>query len=136
MAGPDFMCIGAQKAATTWLEAKLRQHPRIWRPFSKELHYFDTIDDGSAHAYWKADLARKLDRRIARLTREGGSAREIAHLNRLKEPEFLLTPDWYAAVFALKPWRHIAGDFTPRYAAMPEAAIDRLLAASPKARMR
>lgn len=39
--GPDFLGIGAQKAGTSWLWKNLRQHPEIWTPPIKELHYFD-----------------------------------------------------------------------------------------------
>ena len=38
---PSFLCIGAQKAGTTWLHAQLRSHPKVWLPPIKELHYFD-----------------------------------------------------------------------------------------------
>ena len=41
MTGPDFLGIGAQKAATNWIWQNLRQHPDIWMPPYKELHYFD-----------------------------------------------------------------------------------------------
>jgi len=37
----DFLGIGAQRAGTTWLWQNLRQHPSIWLPPRKELHYFD-----------------------------------------------------------------------------------------------
>lgn len=37
----DFLCIGAQKAATSWLWDNMKKHPGIWVPFRKELHYFD-----------------------------------------------------------------------------------------------
>lgn len=37
----DFIGIGAQKAATSWLWSNLNQHPEIWMPPRKELHYFD-----------------------------------------------------------------------------------------------
>jgi len=37
----DFLGIGAQKAATSWLYQNLRHHPDIWLPPRKELHYFD-----------------------------------------------------------------------------------------------
>jgi hypothetical protein len=37
----DFMGIGAQKAATSWLYKMLKQHPDLWLPPRKELHYFD-----------------------------------------------------------------------------------------------
>ncbi|MCI0607232.1 sulfotransferase [bacterium] len=36
----DFLGIGVQRAGTTWLWRKLRQHPAIWMPPIKELHYF------------------------------------------------------------------------------------------------
>lgn len=38
--GPDFLCIGAQKSATTWLNWNLRHHPDIWMPPCKEVDYF------------------------------------------------------------------------------------------------
>jgi hypothetical protein len=37
----NFLGIGAQKAATSWLWSSLRKHPDIWLPPCKELHYFD-----------------------------------------------------------------------------------------------
>jgi hypothetical protein len=42
--GPDFLVIGAQRAGTTWLHRVLSQHPRLWLPPVKELHYFDKLD--------------------------------------------------------------------------------------------
>ena len=41
MGYPDFLGIGARKAGTTWLHHNLRQHPQIWMPPQRELHYFD-----------------------------------------------------------------------------------------------
>src|SRR3984957_2732032 len=40
---PDFLCIGAQKAGTTWLHKMLGQHPGAWLPPIKEIHYFDRL---------------------------------------------------------------------------------------------
>jgi hypothetical protein len=37
---PDFIGIGAQKSATTWLYSNLKKHPEVWMPPEKELHYF------------------------------------------------------------------------------------------------
>ena len=39
---PDFLCIGAQKAGTTWLYDNLKKHPDLGLPDVKELHYFDS----------------------------------------------------------------------------------------------
>ena len=41
---PRFLCIGAQKAGTSWLNHNLRAHPGLWLPPRKELHYFDRLD--------------------------------------------------------------------------------------------
>jgi len=37
----DFLGIGAARAGSTWLWSILNQHPNIWMPPIKELHYFD-----------------------------------------------------------------------------------------------
>lgn len=38
---PHFLCIGAQKAGTSWLYENLRRHPELYLPDQKELHFFD-----------------------------------------------------------------------------------------------
>jgi hypothetical protein len=40
---PDFLCVGAQKAGTSWLYRQLEPHPDFWMPPVKELHYFDQL---------------------------------------------------------------------------------------------
>ena len=54
--GPTFICIGAQKAGTTWLYENLSRHPDVVMPPMKEIHYFDCayglvfgVDNGSLH---------------------------------------------------------------------------------------
>jgi hypothetical protein len=39
--GPDFIGIGPGKAGTTWIWQQLRDHPQVFVPAEKELHYFD-----------------------------------------------------------------------------------------------
>jgi len=38
---PDFLCIGARKAGTTWLQVNLERHPLVWLPPVKETHHLD-----------------------------------------------------------------------------------------------
>lgn len=38
---PNFLIIGAEKSATTWLYSKLKKHPGIFMPRTKELHFFN-----------------------------------------------------------------------------------------------
>lgn len=37
----DFIVVGAEKCGTTWLSDMFRQHPQIFLPEQKELHYFN-----------------------------------------------------------------------------------------------
>ncbi len=47
---PDFLCIGAQKAGTSWLFRNCRPHPELYLG-RKELHYFDQNFHWSLRAY-------------------------------------------------------------------------------------
>ena len=38
---PGALCIGAQKAGTSWLAQMLGQHPQIWIPPFKEVQFFN-----------------------------------------------------------------------------------------------
>lgn len=44
MQHPDFIIIGAEKAGTTWLHDRLEEHPEVFLPPVKELHYFNRFD--------------------------------------------------------------------------------------------
>lgn len=37
---PNVLCVGVPKAATTWLYARLNEHPEVFLPNGKELHFF------------------------------------------------------------------------------------------------
>jgi len=38
---PDFMCIGAPRAATTWVHKSLQADPQVFLPKRKEVHFYD-----------------------------------------------------------------------------------------------
>jgi hypothetical protein len=38
---PNFVGIGAQRAATTWMHSCLKEHPQVFVPKEKELHFFN-----------------------------------------------------------------------------------------------
>jgi len=46
---PDFLCIGVQRAGTTWLYQMLLRHPEIFMSAQKELHFFDEKPDLSSY---------------------------------------------------------------------------------------
>jgi hypothetical protein len=57
---PDFLCVGAQKAGTTWLYHQLNCHPEFWMPTVKELHYLDEMSHSRlpSSAIWREAAVR------------------------------------------------------------------------------
>ena len=41
----SLICVGSQKAGTRWLADMIFQHPNIFQPGIKELHFFDKLKD-------------------------------------------------------------------------------------------
>lgn len=52
MSLPNFLGIGVQKAGTTLLYQLLKQHPQIYLPDSKELHFFDRDEEYQKGVSW------------------------------------------------------------------------------------
>ena len=48
---PNFIGIGAQRAGSTWLYACLREHPQVYVPPEKELHFFNAHFDRGLNWY-------------------------------------------------------------------------------------
>lgn len=137
-AGPDFLCVGAQKGGTRWLYDQLQLHPDFWMPPIKELHYFDRRAPAEASANLRLrtqeDLARA-NRRQAQLALRPLDQRDVDFL------EAYVTMRWwwkdldaYARLFALKGER-LSGDVTPDYSALGERMIGRIMRRFPSAKV-
>ena len=50
---PTFICVGAQRAGTTWLYHCLKEHPEIYMPAHKELRFFNYNYDVGIEEYSK-----------------------------------------------------------------------------------
>ena len=113
--GPDFLVIGAQRAGTTWLHRVLRQHPALWLPPVKELHYFDRLD------IKRTILSPKERRRV-------GLKRLLSLDPWLIKYWFRHRDDkWYASLFRGAQARGlIAGEITPAYATLNEKVLRRI----------
>jgi glycosyltransferase involved in cell wall biosynthesis len=132
--GPDFLCIGSQKAGTTWLYKNLRKHPEIWLPPVKALRFFN--EPGSYPLALKA-LGRSLEARrwrhllvktLQRL-RDGKLDRQLAwYLNYLFR---LRTPRYYLSLFS-DASGSLSGEVTPAYCRLPEAKVVRVSQLLPK----
>ena len=116
---PDFLCIGAQKAGTSWLYKNLRQHPEIWLPPKKEIHYFDLLRE-----IHKSRLERMQTKRWKRWFRQRLQHdfrilfRQLSFQDVPWDMRYFfgrLSPEWYASLF--EPGREkVCGDITPAYA--------------------
>src|SRR2546423_15689927 len=104
-AGPDFICIGAQKAGTGWLYEQLRNHPDFWMPPMKELHYFDRFaDPNRSEPERTLPFVRDQHERIAIATkraRDQCDCRFLTHLEQAFDQE-LFDLEYYAVIFPFK----------------------------------
>src|SRR4051812_18116714 len=99
-AGPDFICIGAQKAGTGWLYEQLRAHPDFWMPPLKELHYFDR--------QWRSPRAlQKSQTRISEARISATDGRDQRFLDEMQCLSGVSEIDWqgYSSLFAPKAQR-------------------------------
>lgn len=120
---PDFLCIGAQKAGTSWLNNVLLEHPQVFMPPVNELHFFDRVGDAEAPLRKRQiNLAHKA---IRREEAKGDAANPdyVSYLRHIASfPEANL--DWYRAAFSWPVGEGVRkGDITPAYLEMNEQRI-------------
>lgn len=115
----DFLCIGAQKAGTTWLIANLKKHPQVWTPpFVKELHYFDSVHLD----YGKSRVLQIYQKRGRNMLAKNPERKE--YFDRVLDPGFAFTDEWYKHIFSLAPEKKIKGECTPLYSAIGEEGVE------------
>ena len=122
MAKPDFLCIGAQKSGTTWLDKMFNSHEGIWTPPVKELQYFNElympntfkwtvshrISHGEKAKVW-ALKNKSIDQSKVEL------CEHIAH--------GLISSEWYERIFDYAPKDSIKGEMTPEYSLLDEVYV-------------
>jgi hypothetical protein len=135
--GPDFICIGMQKAGTGWLYDHLAHHPDFWMPPLKEIHYLDRDVPmfGNARKFLKK-LDRDGKQKDAELSRRRPmEERDMAFLGDIAalrgKPRDMAN---YAALFRHKN-KQLSGDVTPGYSGMGEETIRDVAARFPDVRI-
>jgi Sulfotransferase family len=106
-AEPDFLCVGAHKAGTTWLYHQLDSHPDFWMPPVKELHYLAQLS-----MVQRAAHPRRRDER------------DLRFLNQLKSLSAEPTIDLenYGRLFESKA-SLLSGDISPNYSTLSNEVI-------------
>lgn len=133
---PDIVCIGAQKAGTSWLHQTLATRPDIWVPPFKELHFFDHkfIEECSRWAPWhvKKGLKAARERHIS-----GPGPRDNAYLAYLESlaARPILNGTWYKRVFSRADDQQKCLDVTPEYSCIPDEGVDFFKRFLPDARL-
>ena len=136
--GPDFLCIGLQKAGTGWLYDQLQFHPDFWMPAIKELGFLDRPFPNQkirkATAKTLANLEYVSGRRFKKDQRPLDERdRDFFEQVRasIGQPADL---ERYASLFRQKG-DLISGDITPNYSGIEQDKVDAVLARFPKAKV-
>lgn len=133
---PHFICIGAQKAGTTWLYDKIRHHPGVWMPPYKEIHYFDAVHGPEKHI-----LRLQTKNRLSEIQKGTKECRKKIKIYGRPYIDAILNvadlnDEWYQRIFAHKDARNrCAGDVTPAYAVLPSAGVEHMRRLCPDARL-
>lgn len=108
---PDFLCVGAQKAGTSWLYRQLEPHPDFWMPPVKELHYLDSLN--------------RTKRRGPPRSKDERDACFLEGINDLSMQSHI-DLDNYGRLF-----RHkgplLSGDISPAYSTLTDEIIERVV---------
>lgn len=133
---PGALCIGAQKAGTSWLAQMLGQHPQVWIPPFKEVQYFNHLFI-PAHRRWIGWHYRQKPQEI----RDRHAKRAVpmppdldAYLNGVTCGK-MFHNQWYKRVFAPAPPAAMPMDFTPEYSTLPDEGVDYVADFLPRAKV-
>ncbi len=148
----DFIGIGVQRAATTWLTQYFRSHPGIWVPPRKELHYFSRdprypsvsflacrnlrralFGKDPTEREWRRQFAAFLRRIFIQEFRLRGLSGRVSWAVRY----FMVFPKdeaWYRSLFREGTGRK-TGEITPAYSLLEETDIAAVARAFPDTRV-
>lgn len=125
MRKPDVLCIGAQKAGTTWFHVNFGARADVFVPPFKELHYFD-YHFAPDSATWAPQHIRKS---VKEAIRKHVAATPdidldlIAYLIRAQGPH-MFTRKWYGELFERAADGQKALDVTPEYSCISEEGLE------------
>lgn len=136
---PSFLGVGVPRAGTSWLYEALREHPALWLPPIKELHYFDSIAENLNEGF-------NLPNRVYRI-RTYGRQRLASYWSNSGDLLSSLVWDlrffggdgscqWYISLFEEAARRgYLVGEVTPAYALLPKETITEIYKLSPFAKI-
>ncbi len=129
---PDFLCVGAQKAATSWLYVTLKHLPGVYMCAVKESHYFTPFDWSDWRRLNQVEKRREAYRRRTDMT-DDYRAYIQAQLDHCDIEN--VDDDWYRGIFAFAKPGELRGEICPSYFALREENIAHVNRINPEARI-
>lgn len=122
---PNFLVIGVQKAATSWLWVQLRKHPDIWLPPIKELHFFDHKFVEENRSWTKGHIFKGVKDCLQWQVNRAPSFNPsfLKYLLSYAD-EDIFSEEWYLRIFERPSKSKKLGDVTPEYCTIPESGIE------------
>jgi Sulfotransferase family len=132
------MGVGAEKAGTSWLHRRLVQHPDVWTPPHKEIHYFDQLHAGVGTGFRRSKyvaVRKALNSTGWEALSEPG---KLERLRWLALQGLVIDPDdeWYLSLFAAASREYaVVGEITPAYGVIGLAGFEHMARLLPDARI-
>jgi len=141
MAKTLMLCIGAQKAGTTWLAGNLRKHPQVTVTPLKEMHFLDRIgrptrlfNRMTSKAPGDARWRRSMNRNIRGLLKLHTVGHRMANIRLLALSQRMSSIPAYIRLLRRLPG-DVACDLTPGYAVVDRTVIRELYALAPETKI-
>lgn len=123
---PTFLCVGAQKAGTSWLHHHLQSHPAIWMPPVKELHYFDHLFVPRNRRWTAWHIRQGVHNALKSHVRDNEKI-DFSYVKYLADlaTRNIFTEEWYRNAFSLpQATNKMTGEITPVYCTIGPSGVN------------
>ena len=135
---PTFIGIGAHKAGTSWLFKHLANHPEVWIPPVKEIHYFDRSPDipSANKLATSSPFKRIFGNKPWERTRIKGGTKHLLQLISKRNYQMAYwwfnylygyyNDEWYCSLFKNNKGAKITGEISPTYSLLDDEQISHI----------
>ncbi|HEY2357949.1 MAG TPA: sulfotransferase [Phenylobacterium sp.] len=129
MGKPDFLCVGAQQAGTTWLHQMLRQNPGVWLGPFQEYQFFNALFVKGDAEWVGWHVRTKVHNAIRYSVAAAPNNIDLDYLRYLMDivdEHSMFTEAWYSHIFS-RGGQAVKGDISPAYCSIPAEGVDYVL---------
>jgi sulfotransferase family protein len=132
---PYFIGIGAMRSGSSWLYSNLREHPEIYMPPKKEIHYFDGSPKYSSRNLPRFTTMDNIENRIKYLKDLIKRRLDDEKKWYYRFPSNKYNDRWYESLFRSADKTAKCGEITPDYAILEKEDVKRVYALIPKVKI-